>query len=181
MFDSTNQVGIDEDDAFSEYSNWENLNTDFPEEEGSPICLNENEFSLSQSNEEEGEEHSLPEGLIKSSFAADFYQSGTDWSSLRVNSSSDPMKLKQTNLFQMWGLKRHRGVGEEEEIDTGLWKSPSQKLAQGLGEPKAYINPTSTPHMIDVGLKSHTFQLDRNNPPRSAAQAPAGWLCARTF
>jgi len=44
-------------------------------------------------------------------------------------------------------------------IDTGLWKSPSQKLAQGLGELKAYINPTSTPHMDDVGLKSHTLQL----------------------
>ena len=56
--------------------------------------------------------------------------------------------------------------------DTGLWKSPSQKLAQGLGEPKAYINPTSTPHipkayvnptstphMAHVGLKSHTLQL----------------------
>ena len=44
--------------------------------------------------------------------------------------------------------------------DTGLWKSPSQKLAQELGEPKAYINPTSTPHMADVGFKSHTLQLE---------------------
>jgi len=48
-------------------------------------------------------------------------------------------------------------------IDTGLWKSPLQKLAQGLGEHKVYINSTSAPHMIDVGLKSHTLQLDRNN------------------
>ena len=46
--------------------------------------------------------------------------------------------------------------------DIGLWKSPSQKLAQELGEPKAYINPTSNPHKADVGLKSHTLQLDRN-------------------
>lgn len=64
---------------------------------------------------------------------------------------------------------RHKRVLD---FDTGLWKSPSQKLAQGLGEPKAYINPTSTPHTIDVELKSHTLQLDHNNPPRSATVVP---------
>ncbi|KAJ8431901.1 hypothetical protein Cgig2_013649 [Carnegiea gigantea] len=140
MFDSANQIGIDEDDAFSEYSNWKSLNADFPEEEGSPICLNENEFSLLQSNEEEGEEHSLPDGLIKSNFAADFYQSGTDWSSLRVNSSSDPMKLKQTNLFQMWGLKRHRGVGEEEENEDKKNKKIKENATQLLVLPSVKSN-----------------------------------------
>lgn len=42
---------------------------------------------------------------------------------------------------------------------------------------KLHINPP----MIDVGLISHTLQLDYNIPPRFEAQAPAGLLCARTF
>jgi len=41
--------------------------------------------------------------------------------------------------------------------NTGHWKKSFQKLAQGFGEPKAYINPTLTPNMIVVGLNSHTL------------------------
>ena len=47
-------------------------------------------------------------------------------------------------------------------IDTRFCKSPSQKLAQGLGESKTYINPTLTLHMINMRLKFHTLQLDPN-------------------
>ncbi|WVZ08687.1 hypothetical protein V8G54_022033 [Vigna mungo] len=57
----------------------------------------------------------------KSSFTADFYRCGTDWSSLMLqddknNRHSDferdsGKKMKQANLFQIWGFKRSDVVG----------------------------------------------------------------------
>lgn len=72
------------------------------------LLLDSNGFpSFQQDDEEEG------------SFAADFYSSGADWSSLMANdrnggkrnSDGSPPRtpnLKQANLFQMWGLKKPR-------------------------------------------------------------------------
>jgi len=62
--------------------------------------------------------------------------------------------------------------------DIGLWKSLSQKLAQGLEELKTYINPTSNACVTDVGTKCYTLQLDLNNPPRSATIIPDGLTLA---
>ncbi|RDY11687.1 DNA cross-link repair protein SNM1, partial [Mucuna pruriens] len=64
--------------------------------------------------------------LEKSSFTADFYRCGTDWSSLlpEDNRHSDFVldsgkKLKQANLFQIWGFKRNDAV---DSVESG----PSQ-------------------------------------------------------
>ncbi|PIA41312.1 hypothetical protein AQUCO_02200011v1 [Aquilegia coerulea] len=71
--------------------------------------LDQNGFpSLSISEEEEEEEDGESK---KATFASDFYSSGTDWSSLmaekKKSNKDSEKKLKQTNLFQMWGLKKH--------------------------------------------------------------------------
>lgn len=58
-------------------------------------------------DEEEGEEEGGGE-----SFAADFYRCGTNWSCLlpdgdaNSNYSGNATKLKQANLWEMWGLKK---------------------------------------------------------------------------
>lgn len=62
------------------------------------------------------------------SFAADFYSSGSDWSSLMAEDrngdkqNSDftppqPPRMKQANLFQMWGLKKPR-LDLDQDIST---------------------------------------------------------------
>ncbi|TKY62951.1 DNA cross-link repair protein SNM1 [Spatholobus suberectus] len=58
----------------------------------------------------------------KISFAADFYRCGTDWSSLLSSKDrrhsdferDSGKKLKQTNLFQIWGFKKNEAVGSVE-------------------------------------------------------------------
>lgn len=71
-------------------------------------------------------EDASPNESEKSSFAADFYSSGTDCSSLLLTEdhgyrnlardSTPPFekKLKQANLFQIWGVKRNSTVGSVE-------------------------------------------------------------------
>ncbi|PKA57445.1 hypothetical protein AXF42_Ash013633 [Apostasia shenzhenica] len=51
--------------------------------------------------------------------------------------------------------------------DINFWRTTLQKLTNGVGEPKVYINSTFESHKSNVELKSHTLQLDRTNPPRS--------------
>ncbi|KAL5700533.1 snm1-like protein [Ranunculus cassubicifolius] len=62
--------------------------------------LDENGFPLSEEN--------------NGDFSSDFYGSGTDWSSLVLDSNK---KLKQSNLFQMWGIKKKK---PEESISSSL-------------------------------------------------------------
>nr|XP_007161798.1 hypothetical protein PHAVU_001G099000g [Phaseolus vulgaris]ESW33792.1 hypothetical protein PHAVU_001G099000g [Phaseolus vulgaris] len=59
----------------------------------------------------------------KSSFTDDFYRCGTDWSSLllledknnrQIDFERSGKKMKQTNLFQIWGFKRNDAVGSVE-------------------------------------------------------------------
>lgn len=71
-------------------------------------------------------EDASPNKSEKSSFAADFYSSGTDCSSLlltedhgyrnlaRDSTAPSEKKLKQANLFQIWGFKRNSTVGSVE-------------------------------------------------------------------
>jgi DNA cross-link repair 1A protein len=59
-------------------------------------------------------EDASPNESEKSSFAADFYRCGSDCSSLLLperDSLSSGKKLKQANLFQIWGFKRNVSVG----------------------------------------------------------------------
>ncbi|XP_057437637.1 DNA cross-link repair protein SNM1 isoform X2 [Lotus japonicus] len=72
-------------------------------------------------------EHELPNTSEGSSFAADFYSCGSDWSSLLPGEDrgqrdlardSAPKKLKQSNLFQIWGFKRN-GASEPESSHGG--------------------------------------------------------------
>lgn len=74
-------------------------------------------------------EDASPNESEKSSFAADFYRSGSDCSSLlspdvnrhrdltltfTPDSLSSGKKLKQANLFQIWGFKRNVEIGSVE-------------------------------------------------------------------
>ncbi|CAI8613526.1 unnamed protein product [Vicia faba] len=74
-----------------------------------------------------------PNESEKSSFASDFYRSGSDFSSLlspdanrhrdltltfTPDSLSSGKKLKQANLFQIWGFKRNVGVGGSVEFES---------------------------------------------------------------
>jgi DNA cross-link repair 1A protein len=62
-------------------------------------------------------EDASPNESEKSSFAADFYRCGSDCSSLLLperDSLSSGKKLKQANLFQIWGFKRNVSVGSVE-------------------------------------------------------------------
>ncbi|OMO85596.1 Beta-lactamase-like protein [Corchorus capsularis] len=65
--------------------------------QGSDLLLDDNGFPLHLEEEED-----------EGSFAADFYRCGTDWSCLVRKRDTDDTpahdrKLKQANLFQMWG------------------------------------------------------------------------------
>ncbi|KAK7286497.1 hypothetical protein RJT34_21524 [Clitoria ternatea] len=78
------------------------------------VSLDEEGFP-SQIPVEDGSPNEPETASEKSTFAADFYRCGTDWSSLvlpEVNGHSDSgKKMKQSNLFQIWGLKRNDIVG----------------------------------------------------------------------
>ncbi|GJN03069.1 hypothetical protein PR202_ga20473 [Eleusine coracana subsp. coracana] len=87
------------------------------------------------------------------SFAADFYRSGTDWSSLRAPPSPPPeaasgMKekgrgsLKQKSLFQAWGIKRPPREG------VGAGDSPlvQRSLFQAWGIEKPRVDGNGTAH-----------------------------------
>ncbi|KAK9669803.1 hypothetical protein RND81_13G155200 [Saponaria officinalis] len=55
------------------------------------------------------------------SFAAEFYRCGTDWSTLSSKEDGkcdSNKKMKQTNLFQMWGIKNRMDFDEENENVT---------------------------------------------------------------
>eukprot|EP00268_Persea_americana_P059660 TRINITY_DN7355_c0_g1_i2.p1 TRINITY_DN7355_c0_g1~~TRINITY_DN7355_c0_g1_i2.p1 ORF type:complete len:513 (+),score=79.52 TRINITY_DN7355_c0_g1_i2:61-1539(+) len=70
----------------------------------------ENEFPSSPLSDPESEQLDGPDhtdGSISAaddSFASDFYRSGTDWSFLKQKPQD--AKLKQADLFQMWGFKK---------------------------------------------------------------------------
>jgi len=82
----------------------------------------------------------LPIESEKSSFAADFYRSGSDYSSLLTperDSLSSGKKLKQANLFQIWGFKRNvefespNQGGYREEVGEGSVSSEKKSVKSG--------------------------------------------------
>lgn len=81
-----------------------------------------------------------PKESEKSSFAADFYRCGSDCSSLLTperDSLSSGKKLKQANLFQIWGFKRNVEVespnqgGYCDEVGEGSTSSEKKSVKRG--------------------------------------------------
>ncbi|XP_061336906.1 DNA cross-link repair protein SNM1 [Gastrolobium bilobum] len=96
-------------------------------EDGAPISVVslDDEGFPSQVLGEDGSPNGSVTASEKGSFAADFYRGGTDWSSLLSpedqsdrdfarDSVPSEKKLKQANLFQIWGFKRNETVGSVE-------------------------------------------------------------------
>ncbi|KNA25996.1 hypothetical protein SOVF_001310 [Spinacia oleracea] len=134
MHELSNQ--IEENDAISD-SNlfYQHPNSDLAEEPS--ISLDENGFPQLPFNEDgEEQEHDKNDSPCKQnsigcsslmspkngSFAADFYGCGSDWSSLKSRGELplNSKKLKQTNLFQMWGVKREKDEKRDNETNIGV-------------------------------------------------------------
>lgn len=97
------------------------------------VLLDDNGFPLmGVSNEDDEEGNESISGQIDESFASDFYCSGTDWSCLLPENGGDyhgevscdekppissEKKLKQADLFQMWGLgkKKQRLINPQDQ------------------------------------------------------------------
>ncbi|XP_021719372.1 DNA cross-link repair protein SNM1-like [Chenopodium quinoa] len=170
MLESANQ--IEEIDAFSDsYLFYQDPNSEFYEEPS--ISLDENGFPQPLFNEqvEEQQPHKIDSlnedsigcsssssGSKDGSFAADFYQSGSDWSTLRVDSPLNSKKLKQKNLFQMWGLKqeKHEKVENEKnkdkENETHIGVLPYMKTDTHLSPP--CVSPDS------FRARNRAFEID---------------------
>ncbi|MED6120476.1 hypothetical protein PIB30_021145 [Stylosanthes scabra] len=79
-----------------------------------------------------------------SGFAADFYRCGADWSSLLspedrrhsggFDSAPSAKKLKQANLFQVWGFKRNGGVESDSASSIESCKPKRSDFFTGGGE-----------------------------------------------
>ncbi|KMT07833.1 hypothetical protein BVRB_6g146450 [Beta vulgaris subsp. vulgaris] len=175
MLNSPNQ--IHDIDAFSD--SYIDPNSDFAEEPS--ISLDENGFPQPPFTEDEQQQHNnnnkidLPNvyenaavGCSKDgSFASDFYRCGTDWSSLssRVDSPLNNKKLKQKNLFQMWGFKQQKNeededkktnnnVNKENDYETHLGGVHSVKTdSQHLRLP-----PCLSPDQF--GARNQSFEID---------------------
>lgn len=75
-------------------------------------------------------------------FASDFYKAGSDWSCLvedeeTVCSSEKNKKMKQANLFQIWGLQENSPDTTKKMKQTDLFQS------WGLQKPSPFTSPAS--------------------------------------
>lgn len=103
-----------------------------PALEEQPLPHDGDDYDGIVSLDDEGFPSQFPESGTaseKSSFAADFYRSGTDWSSLLLSledskqsdlAQDSGKKMKQANLFQIWGFKRNDAIGS---VESGPSKS----------------------------------------------------------
>ncbi|KAG4951125.1 DNA cross-link repair protein SNM1 [Glycine max] len=103
-----------------------------PALEEEPLPHDGDDYDGIVSLDDEGFPSQFPESGTaseKSSFAADFYRSGTDWSSLLLSledskqsdlAQDSGKKMKQANLFQIWGFKRNDAIGS---VESGPSKS----------------------------------------------------------
>ncbi|KAI4348406.1 hypothetical protein L6164_009133 [Bauhinia variegata] len=150
------------------------------------VLLDEEGFP-SQAVDEDNEQNESDDGLKmvsgKSSFAADFYQCGTDWSCLlsaedcsssigikRRDFVGDPIasgrKLKQVNLFQMWGFKKN---GTDESVTPS---SINSKLNQSVyyddGNEDGFPFNKKTAKLENWGSISRNTQTDfeKSKPSR---------------
>lgn len=115
---------VNDDDAVVSLDE-EGFPSQIPYEDASPIAAGERSETAQE----------------KSSFVADFYRCGTDWSLLlspedrRRSGGFDSIpsgkKLKQANLFQIWGFKRNGAV---ESVSTSSVESkPDRSSCFGDG------------------------------------------------
>ncbi|TVU03129.1 hypothetical protein EJB05_51340 [Eragrostis curvula] len=92
-----------------------------------------------------------------SSFAADFYRSGTDWSALRARPSLPPEaesgvkekgggSLRQKSLFQAWGIKRPpregAGAGDSPLVQKSLFQAWGIERPRGEAVGAADASPS---------------------------------------
>ncbi|KAL9229372.1 hypothetical protein vseg_004845 [Gypsophila vaccaria] len=86
------------------------------------------------------DENGFPE---KGTFAADFYKCGADWSSLSSTGGTtcgssnniNNKKMKQSNLFQIWGVKHQKNLDDNDNVkvvvkDEGILKGSSSSLSR---------------------------------------------------
>lgn len=78
-------------------------------------------------------------------FASDFYKAGSDWSCLVEEDeeadkvfSSERKKMKQANLFQIWGLQENSPDTTKKMKQTDLFQ------IWGLQKPSPFTSPAST-------------------------------------
>lgn len=95
--------------------------------ESSGLLHDENGFPSFQDNDDDDDDEEEEEEK-EESFADDFYRCGTDWSCLLQTER----KLKQANLFDMWGLKSN----SESEANC-LFSPPMKKLKASNGKSTA--------------------------------------------
>ncbi|KAG7563640.1 DNA repair metallo-beta-lactamase [Arabidopsis suecica] len=97
-------------------------------------------------NEEEEEEEGfvfyddVEENEEGEGFASDFYKAGSDWSCLVEDeevSTSEKKKMKQSNLFQIWGLQENSPDTTKKMKQTDLFQS------WGLQKPSPFTSPAS--------------------------------------
>ncbi|KAH9626137.1 hypothetical protein KSS87_006815 [Heliosperma pusillum] len=129
---------------------------DQDEEEEPSISLDENGFP----NEYEHQKlHENSNGSSKDdTFAADFYRCGTDWTSLSLKQESkcdSSKKMKQKDLFQMWGIKKQK-IGEVEENEEIIVKKDDVKVNHvvgggGVDSGLSLIGSSSRDKLFDVG------------------------------
>ncbi|KAK6928616.1 DNA repair metallo-beta-lactamase [Dillenia turbinata] len=104
--------------------------------------------------------------MEEESFASDFYRCGSDWSCLReeevgtkrFKKNDEPFKLKQTNLFQIWGLNKPPSSSSPQEQQLRLRSASTRKSeaakydgkrgadATGFGVSLSRPPPTSSPN-----------------------------------
>ncbi|XP_074294375.1 DNA cross-link repair protein SNM1 [Silene latifolia] len=123
------------------------------EEEEPSISLDENGFP------NEYELHENSNGSSKDdTFAADFYRCGTDWSSLSSKQESkcdSNKKMKQRDLFQMWGIKQQK-IGEVDENEKLIVKNDDVNHGGGGGDGGvnsglSLMGSSSRNQLFDVG------------------------------
>ncbi|XP_043723364.1 DNA cross-link repair protein SNM1 isoform X1 [Telopea speciosissima] len=79
-------------------------------------------FQLVSEEEEETRENNGVEdpsvGTSQEGFASDFYRSGTDWSCLLERNPQKQKRLKQADLFQVWGFKKTTGSNSGSKVSS---------------------------------------------------------------
>jgi DNA cross-link repair 1A protein len=117
---------------------------DFSDEDDDENCFG-SRFNDGVNEEEEDEEgfvfnDDVEENEEEEGFASDFYKAGSDWSCLVEDEetvSSSVKKMKQSNLFQIWGLQENSPDTTKKMKQTDLFQS------WGLQKPSPFTSPAS--------------------------------------
>ncbi|XP_073006615.1 DNA cross-link repair protein SNM1 isoform X2 [Typha latifolia] len=129
--------------------------------------LDENGFPIASSSSsdevggDDGDDHpgntAISESFVgTSSFSADFYRSGTDWSSLVEAGEEGKRGLVQRSLFQMWGIKKPK----KEEVGSGSRASSMgrkrRKTAVGSAADKDRVDQKVLPRSKRKGFETRS-------------------------